>query len=125
MAGQAQCRCAGAGALQLPVPTPFLVQGHVPCWQNGQCGQEGWVTTKVVCLQLLGGHVVHPAFLPGILRFKLVTKCTMSIWLFSFSFVHGRNLHAHQRMSVLQCAYFLCIPTYLLYYLTPLLPPYL
>ena len=57
MVGQAQWGCAGAGALQLPVPTPFLVQGHVPCWQNGQCGQEGWATTKVVCLQLLGGHV--------------------------------------------------------------------
>ena len=51
-----------------------------------------------------------------------------NVWLFSFSFVHGRNLHAHERMSVLtvlQCAYFLCIPTYLLYYLTPLPPPYL
>ena len=48
-----------------------------------------------------------------------------NVWLFSLSFVHGRNLHVHERMSVLQCAYFLCIPTYLLYYLTPLPPPYL
>ena len=48
-----------------------------------------------------------------------------NVWLFSCPFVHGRNLHVHERMSVLQCAYFLCIPTYLLYYLTPLPPPYL
>ena len=47
------------------------------------------------------------------------------VWIFSFSFVHGCNIYAHERMSVLQCTYFLCIPTYLSYYLTPLLPPYL
>ena len=47
------------------------------------------------------------------------------VWLFSFSFVHGRNLHVHERMSVLQCASFPCIFTYLSYYLTLLLPPYL